>query len=115
MYFPSTLDFIETFGLVPVEEDPSMAYCRYLKKVLGGKLEIDISFSAVAESFQVVLRCNGHDVITVSSESVKSIEIRHDGAGSGVNVLFDIDGVASEAWIGLEPEVNCRWWALRST
>lgn len=114
MNFPSTDDFLEAFGIEPVEEDPSMAYCRYVKTAASGELQIDISFSAVTESFQVVLRCSGREVATISSEKVKSIELRRDGSGSGVYVVFDIGGVTSEAWVKLEPELNCRWWTLRS-
>lgn len=114
MDFPNTDDFLAEFGIEPVEEDPSMAYCRYVKMAPGGELEVDISFSAVAESFQVVLRCGGHEVATVSSEKVKSIELRHDGSGSGVHVVFDIHGVTSEALVTLEPELSCSWWTLRN-
>lgn len=113
MNFPNTDDFLEAFGIEPVEEDPSMAYCRYVKTALDGGLEVDISFSAVTESFQVVLRCGGHEVATVSSESVKAIELRHDGSGSGVHVVFNIHGMTSEALVTLEPELSCRWWTLR--
>jgi hypothetical protein len=31
MKFPSTGEFLEAFGIEPIEEDPSMAYCRYVK------------------------------------------------------------------------------------
>jgi len=70
MEFPSTFDFLETFGIEPIEEDPSMAYCRYVKRSSDGRLELDMSFSAVADSFQVVLRCDGKKVMAVSSERV---------------------------------------------
>lgn len=55
MDFPSTVDFLAAFGIEPVEEDPCMAYCRYVKQSKDRLHELDISFSAVAESFQVVL------------------------------------------------------------
>lgn len=114
MIFPSTNDFLEAFGIEPVEEDPSMAFCRYIKSASVGALDIDLSFSAVTESFQVVLRCGGREVATVSSEKVKSIEIQRDGCGSGVHVVFDIEGVTSEAIVKLEPDLSCNWWTLRS-
>lgn len=114
MDFPSTDDFLQEFGISPVEEEPSMAYCRYVKASSGGELEVDVSFSAVSESFQVVLRCNGNEVAKVSSEKVKSIEIRQDVSCSGIYVVFDIHGLTSAAWIELEPRLNFRWWALRS-
>lgn len=114
MGFPNSDDFLNAFGIEPIEEDPSMAYFRYVKTSPRGGLEIDFSFSAVAASFQVVLSCSGHEIATVSSEKVKSIELRHDGFGSGVHVVFDIQGITSEALITLEPKLNCRWWTLRS-
>lgn len=114
MDFPSTDEFLEMFGIEPIEEDPSMAYCRYVKVSPGGEVEIDFSFSAASESFQAVLRFSGNELATISSEKVKSIKLRRDASGSGVHVVFDIHGVTSEAWIKLEPEVSCHWWTLRS-
>ncbi|OLO02611.1 hypothetical protein [Salinicola socius] len=114
MNFPSTNDFLENFGLEPLEEDPSMAYCRYVKMAPAEELEVDISFSAVADSFQAVLRCSRREVVTLSSEKVRSIKIQNDALGSGVHVVFDIHGVTSEALVKLEPELNIRWWTLRS-
>lgn len=114
MDFPSTTDFLETFGIEPVEEDPSMAYCRYLKRSSDGLSELDISFSAVAESFQVVLRCGGQELMTVSSEKVRLVELRHDGNSSAVHVVFDVVDATSEAVITLEPNLHCHWWTLQS-
>lgn len=114
MDFPSTDDFLGAFGIEPAEEDPSDAYCRYIKTSSSGELEVDFSFSAVSESFQVVLRCSGKEVATVSSEKAQSIEIWQEQSGSGIHVVFGINGVTSEAWINLEPELNFRWWTLRS-
>ena len=54
MEFPSTSDFLEEFGIEPVEVDPTLALCRYTKKSKNSELEVDISFSAVMRSFQVV-------------------------------------------------------------
>ena len=115
MNFPSKYDFLEAFGIEPAEEDSSMAYYRYVKPSPNGELEIDISFSAISHSFQVVLRCRGHVVATVSSEKVKFIQLRSDKSGDGIHVVFDIQGVNSEVWVKLEPEVNFHWWVLRST
>lgn len=44
-----------------------MGYCRYVKRSIHGLQALDISFSAVAGWFQVVLRCGGKEVMTVSS------------------------------------------------
>jgi len=114
MEFPSVADFLEVFGIEPVEEDPSMAYCRYVKQSNDGEQELDISFSAVAESFQVVLRCGSKEVMSVSSERVRLIELRHDHSSSGVHVVFDVRDGASEAVVTLEPDLHCHWWALRT-
>lgn len=114
MEFPSTSDFLDAFGIEPVEEDPSMAFCRYVKQSSDGFQELDFSFSAVAESFQVALRCSGKELAKISSEKVKLIELRRDHAGSGVHVVFDVRDGTSEAIVTLEPDLHCHWWTLRS-
>ncbi|WP_137940383.1 hypothetical protein [Chitinivorax sp. B] len=114
MKFPSTADFLEVFGIEPVEEDPSMAYCRYVKQSSDGLQELDISFSAVAESFQVVLRCSGKELVRVSSERVQFIELQQDMSSFRVHVVFDVLDGASEVVVTLEPELHCHWWTLRS-
>jgi len=113
MSFPDAYDFLQAFGLEP-EEDSSMGYFRYLKKSYNDQIEIDFSFSAICYSFQVVLLCSGHKLATISSEQVQSIKLRKDKLGSGINVVFDIQGVTSEALIILEPELSCKWWTLSS-
>ena len=113
MEFPSTTDFLEAFGIEPVEEDPGMAYCRYVKQSSDGLQELDISFSAVAESLQVVMRCGGRELVTVSSEMVRLIELRRDHSGSRVHVVFDVRDGASEVVVTLEPDLHCHWWTLR--
>lgn len=112
--FPSPTDFLEEFGIEPVEVDPSLALCRYTRKSKKYEIEIDISFSAVMESFQVVLRPAMQELAIVSSENVKSIEIVRDSSGAGVRVVFDNCGSTSEARVMLEPEVSLRWWTLRN-
>ncbi|WP_200157352.1 hypothetical protein [Allochromatium vinosum] len=114
MEFPSTADFLEAFGIEPVEEDPGMAYCRYVKQSGDGLQELDISFSAVAKSFQVVLRCGGRELVSVSSEKVRLIKLRRDHSGSGIHVVFDVRDGTSEAVVTLEPDLRCHWWTLRS-
>lgn len=114
MKFPSTDDFLQAFGIEPIEEDSSLAYCRYAKQSPDGELEIDISFSAVSESFQVVLRHNGCDVVTVSSEKARLVEIFSDESGSGIRAIFNLGDVMSEAVVTFEPKLTCRWWTLRS-
>lgn len=89
MEFPSTSDFLEEFGIEPVEVDPTLALCRYTKKSKNSELEVDISFSAVMRSFQVVLRLSMQELAVVSSENVKSIELVRDSSGAGVHVVFD--------------------------
>lgn len=38
MEFPSTSDFLEEFGIEPVEIDPTLALCRYTKKSKNSEL-----------------------------------------------------------------------------
>jgi hypothetical protein len=114
MRFPSKAEFWEMFGIDPVEEDSTMAYCRYTKTSADGCSKLDISFSAVTESFQVTLICGGNEVMTVSSEKVSSIELIRDNSGAGVRVVFNMREMASEAIVILVPDLRCHWWALRN-
>lgn len=113
MEFPSENDFLEEFGIEPVEVDPSLALCRYTIKSKNSGLELDISFSAVMESFQVVLRLSMQELAVISSENVKSIELVREGSEAGVRIVFDICESISEARVIFEPDVSCRWWTLR--
>jgi hypothetical protein len=114
MKFPSTKDFLDILNIRPTEEDPGMAYCRYVKYSDDGIMKIDVSFSAVTESFQVVFQCAGRDVVTISSEKTRLIEIQSDDAGLRIHAIFDISGLASEAMVTFEPQLHCHWWALRN-
>lgn len=114
MEFPSTSDFLEEFGIEPVEVDPDLALCRYTKKSKNSDLEVDVSFSAVKKSFQVVLRLSMQELAVISSENVKSIESVRDSSGAGVHVVFKICESISEARVIFEPEVSCRWWTWRN-
>jgi hypothetical protein len=115
MELPSKLDFLIEFGLEPVEEDRDLALFRYIKPSVDGLQELDISFSGVWRSFQVVLRCGGKELVSVSSESVESLKIRRDKSGAGaVHVVFNLEAVRSEALVTLEPELRCDWWTLRT-
>ncbi|MEB2873017.1 MULTISPECIES: hypothetical protein [Pseudomonas] len=113
MEFPSANDFLEEFGMEPTEIDPNLALCRYTKKSQKGEFEVDISFSAVMQSFQVILRDSTQDIAVISSESVRSIELFRDVTGAGVRVVFEVCKSVSEARVMFEPEVSCRWWTLR--
>ncbi|MBJ9978337.1 hypothetical protein IAE35_23205 [Pseudomonas sp. S75] len=115
MEFPSMIDFLEEFGIEPVEVDPSLALCRYVKKSKTSEFEIDVSFSAVMKSFQVVLRSSTQDLAVVSSENVKSIKLMRSGPEAGVHVMFENYHSISEARVIFEPEVSFRWWTLRNT
>lgn len=114
MEFPSVNDFLMEFGIEPVEIDPNLSLCRYIKKSHSSELEVDFSFSAVMGSFQVVLRLAEQELAIISSESVKIIELVRGDAGAGIHVVFDIFNSTSEAWLMLEPDVSCRWWTLRN-
>lgn len=113
MDFPNANDFLEEFGIEPVEVDPGLSLYRYIKKSHSSDLEVDFSFSAVMGSFQVMLRFAEQELAVICSESVKFIEFIRDDAGAGVHVVFDICNSTSEAWVMLEPDVSCRWWTLR--
>lgn len=112
MKFPSENDFLEGFGIEPVEVDPTLALCRYIKKSENSELEVDVSFSEVMGSFQVALRVAAHEFAVISSESVRSIEIFRERSEAGLRVIFDIRGSISEAKVIFEPDVFCRWWTL---
>ena len=114
MEFPSTNDFLERFGIEPVEIDPSSGLFRYITKSPRSELKVDFSFSVVMRSFQLVLRLDEQELAIISSESVRSIELFRDDAGAGVHVVFDICNSISEAWVMLDPDVSCRWWTLRN-
>ena len=53
MRFPTRLEFLEAFGIEPIQEDPTEGYCRYAKQSRDGKTEVEFSLSAAGESFQV--------------------------------------------------------------
>lgn len=115
MEFPSENDFLEAFGIEPIEVDQGLALCRYKVKSKNNDLELDFSFSAVMDSFQVVLKLAMQELAIISSENVKSIEVVRDSSGAGIRVVFDICDSISEARIILEPDLSCRWWTLRKT
>lgn len=80
MKYPSTDDFLEEFGIEPVEVDPTLALSLYRVKSRSGDVEVDVSFSVVMGSFEVVLKVSGQELATVSSESVKTIELVRVGS-----------------------------------
>ncbi|WP_416051216.1 hypothetical protein [Cupriavidus basilensis] len=114
MNFPTKEEFLESFGVEPAEEDPSLALWLYRVRSQHSDTEVEVSFSGVAESFQVRLQCCGREVLTLVSERAKLIELYRDKAGSGIRAVFDVQGVSSEAVVILVPEVSCRWWVLRT-
>ncbi|MBD9591113.1 hypothetical protein IB254_28915 [Pseudomonas sp. PDM03] len=115
MEFPNENDFLEAFGIEPVEVDQNLALCRYKVKSRNSDLELDCSFSAVMGSFQVVLKFAMQELAIISSENVKSIEIVRESSEAGVRVVFDICDSISEARVMFEPDLSCRWWTLRKT
>lgn len=114
MIFPSSYEFLEKFGIEPVEKDDGIGLYRYIKKGEKTEFEIDISFSVIMRSFQVTLRCSGREISTVSSEGVQSIKIVKDKFGEGLNVVFNINATLSEARVILEPDISFRWWILHN-
>ncbi|MGY4523808.1 hypothetical protein [Pseudomonas sp. TE21394] len=115
MEFPNENDFLEEFGIEPIEVDQDLALCRYKVKSQNSDLELDFSFSAVMESFQVVLKLAKQELAIISSENVKSIEFVRGGSEAGIRVVFDIGDSISEAMVTFEPDLSCRWWTLRKT
>jgi hypothetical protein len=114
MQFPSKFDFLEAFGIEPTEEDAGTAYCRYVKRSSDGLQELDISFSAVMESFQVLLISAGRELARVSSESVQTINIRHDATGPRIHVVFDFADATSEVVVTFDPNLHFHWWTLKN-
>jgi hypothetical protein len=117
MKFPNRNEFFDFTGLLPVEEDATSGYRRYLKISKDDECKIDISFSATASSFQVKMERYGAELLCLSSEQVSLIELRDDlceceKIGSGLRVVLDISGVLSQLVIMLEPVVYFRWWVL---
>jgi len=113
MKTPCVEDFMECFGMTPVEEDPEMAYFLYTRKSNDGKLEIDFSFGEITNSFHILLRCCGREVGKIYSEKMQKIEIRKGKYRSGINVVFEISGCASEVDIIFEPDLYCHWRILQ--
>jgi hypothetical protein len=114
MDFPSTTDFLATFGIEPAEVDPGLAYCRYVRRSADGELELDFSYSMVARSFQVMLKHRGNELAIISSERVRRVQIRQEHGTAGILVEFDVPGGTAEAFVRLEPDLHCRWWTLRN-
>ena len=113
MRHPSSSDFMEALGVAPVEEDPSEGYFRYLISGEQG-CELDLSFNVVAASFQVVLRCNGDEMVRLSSEMTRFIDLRREERGVSLYVEFDLPHCSAAAEVMLEPRLHCHWWALRA-
>ena len=112
MKFPDEIEFLESFGLEPIEFDLSMSYYRYIKKSKNGLVELDISFNAISSSFQVVLINNGREISVCSSENVCLLEIRNTRKGFGIHVIFEINGQKSEVEVTLEPDLHVYWWLI---
>ena len=114
MVFPDKDQFLQAFGIEPMEEDPSLALCRYKVRSDERDLELLITFSAVQKTFELLLYCSGHEVINLVSERTTKIELYRDSSGDGVRACFDIDGAQAEAIVTLAPEIKCRWWLIRA-
>lgn len=91
-----------------------MALCRYRFNSKSNGLELDISFSAIQESFQILLYCGGQEVVNFVSERTTKMELYRDSSGSGLRVHFEVSGVQAEAIVTLEPTIKCRWWLIRT-
>jgi len=112
MQIPCIEDFMECFGMEPIEKDPEMAYLRYIKTSDDGAWGLDFSFSGIMRSFQVVFRHAEKEIGRICSERTKKVEIRMDKFSSGVHVEFEISGCTAEANIILDPYMHCNWSIL---
>ncbi|MBV6288535.1 hypothetical protein [Pseudomonas aegrilactucae] len=115
MAYPSTLDFLESFGIEPTEVDSSIAMSRYLVKSGTSGVVFDFSFSEIMNSFQVSM-CLGNQVLaTLSSEGVETIDIFHDPQADGIRIRFNIDNSLAHARLTLSPDINLHWSILCNT
>ncbi|MCC4599755.1 hypothetical protein [Xanthomonas melonis] len=112
MIIPRRVDFLTELGMEPIEIDSSLGLSTYRKNSSDGKIEMEVSFSAVMKSLQISLRLSEKEIIKFSSEKVASIEIVKNEMASGLCVKFDLSEVSSEAFIGLEPDISCDWWSI---
>jgi len=116
MKVPCVEDFMESFGMKPVEtkEDPDLRIFLYRAKSNDGKLEIDFSFSEIMSSFQILLRCCDREIGVICSEKMQKIEIYKEKYKSGIKVVFEISGCSSEVDIIIEPDLYYHWSILQT-
>ncbi|MNY17412.1 hypothetical protein D3C86_1507300 [compost metagenome] len=112
MRFPAPDDFLEEFGICPDCVNESDGFFQYSGKSRSGMLRVTMSFSGVADSFQVCMSIFGEDALVVSSERVRAISIFREASQAGVKVEFDYLGLSAEAKVVLEPEPKVNWWVL---
>lgn len=112
MKFPSDEEFIDCLGLHPVETDADMAYAKFSTMDSEGVIA-DFSYSAVSQSFQVVISCVGREVALLSSECVESIDVFESAGESGVRVACKIGGIDTEISLTTSPRIRCKWWLLK--
>ena len=115
MDIPTTNDFLLEFGIEPVEVDPTLGLSRYIFTSLSDGLQLDISFSLIMRSFQVILKDkNGKNLVVVSSEKLLSIRLIREGLLAKINVVFDLKGLNSELCVTVEPELSFHWWLIEN-
>lgn len=113
MKIPSELDFLAALGIEPIDSDPVEGTYSYLIQTPDGERELDISFSALMDFFQLRYRVKGEEVIYLSSERAQSIELFHERNRTTLKVIFEIEGVDAEAIISLAPQLHCHWTVLK--
>lgn len=114
MRFPNKDEVFQEFGIEPIEEDPSLALCRYKFHSREFNLDLLVTFSAVQESFEVIVFCLGQEIINIVSERTEKVELYRDSTGRGLRASFEISGMQAEAVVILEPKVSCRWWLIKN-
>lgn len=111
MNFPTTKDFLLQFGFEPVETDPEQAFYRYLVLSHDGLSELDMAFNAKNHSIQIIFRLSsGKELAVITSDKVSRINFKRDKFGAGIHVVFELDGLSSEAVVTFEPQLACHWW-----
>jgi len=73
MQIPEIEDFMECFGMEPIEKDVDMISFRYIKKSDAGLWELEFSFCATTYSFLVISRCDAKEMIRIYSEKTKKL------------------------------------------
>lgn len=101
MRVPSRDEFLQHFGLEPKCYEFDDTVVGYSFQDHLGRYSLEISFSEVAASFQVIVRVDGCEVAVFSTELVTGIAIVEEIAGPVLVVDTEISGVITRTRISL--------------